>query len=63
MKIARGIIAFEYKVSDEEEAEGLSKPELESYFTDKMLDDIIDLRFSDIRPAIEMEIINFEESK
>jgi hypothetical protein len=56
-RIARGVIAFEYIVADHEEAEGLSKEELLSYFLDTMVDDIIDMRYSDIRPAIEMEII------
>ena len=56
-RIARGVIAFEYKISEHEEAEGLSKEELLSYFLDTMVDDIIDMRFSDIKPAIEMEII------
>jgi len=57
-RVARGVIAFEYLVSEHEEAEGLSKEELLSYFLDTMVDDIIDMRFSDIRPAIEMEIID-----
>jgi hypothetical protein len=57
-RIARGVIAFEYTISDHEEAEGLSKEELVSYFLDTMVDDLIDLNFSDIRPAIEMEIID-----
>jgi hypothetical protein len=57
-RIARGVIAFEYVIADHEEAEGLSKEELQSYFLDTMVDDIIDMRFSDIRPAIEMEIID-----
>jgi hypothetical protein len=57
-RIARGVIAFEYTIADHEEAEGLSKEELVSYFLDTMVDDLIDLQFSDIRPAIEMEIID-----
>ena len=57
MRIARGIIAFEYIVEDDPYAEGLEGDELVNYFTDTMLDDVIDLRFSDIRPAIEMEIL------
>jgi len=57
-RIARGVIAFEYTIADHEETEGLSKDELQSYFLDTMVDDIIDMRFSDIRPAIEMEIID-----
>jgi hypothetical protein len=56
-RVARGVIAFEYNIADHEEAEGLSKEELLSYFLDTMVDDIIDMRFSDIRPAIEMEIL------
>jgi hypothetical protein len=56
-RIARGVIAFEYTIADHEEAEGLGKEELVSYFLDTMVDDLIDLKFSDIRPAIEMEII------
>ena len=56
-RIARGVIAFEYKISEHEETEGLSKDELLSYFLDTMVDDIIDMRYSDIRPAIEMEIL------
>ena len=57
MRKARGVIAFEYKIAEHPEAEGLGKDELVSYFLDTMVDDIIDMRFSDIRPAIEMEII------
>jgi hypothetical protein len=57
MRKARGVIAFEYEIAEHPEAEGLGKDELVSYFLDTMVDDIIDMRFSDIRPAIEMEII------
>jgi hypothetical protein len=57
MRKARGVIAFEYEIANHPEAEGLDKDELQSYFLDTMVDDIIDMRFSDIRPAIEMEII------
>jgi hypothetical protein len=57
MRKARGVIAFEYEIADHPEADGLGKDELVSYFLDTMVDDLIDLRFSDIRPAIEMEII------
>jgi hypothetical protein len=57
MRKARGVIAFEYEIADHPEAEGLDKDELVSYFLDTVVDDIIDMRFSDIRPAIEMEII------
>lgn len=57
MRKARGVIAFEYEIAEHEEAEGLDKNELVSYFLDTMVDDLIDLQFSDIRPAIEMEII------
>jgi hypothetical protein len=56
-RVARGVIAFEYLISEHEEAEGLSKDELLSYFLDTMVDDVIDMRFGDIRPAIEIEII------
>lgn len=57
MRKARGVIAFEYEIAEHPEAEGLSKDELLSYFLDTMVDDVIDMRFSDIRPAIEMEIL------
>ena len=57
MRKARGVIAFEYDIAEHPEAEGLDKDELVSYFLDTMVDDLIDLSFSDIRPAIEMEII------
>ena len=57
MRKARGVIAFEYEIDEHPEAEGLGKDELVSYFLDTMVDDIIDMRFSDIRPAIDMEII------
>ena len=56
-RVARGVIAFEYFISEHEEAEWLVGDELVNYFTDKMLDDVIDMRFSDIRPAIEVEIM------
>jgi len=54
---AIGKIVFEYDISEHPEAEGLSDEELQSYFLDTMTDDVIDLRYSDIRPAIEMELI------
>lgn len=56
-RIARGVIAFEYVIKDDPYAEGLEGNELVNYFTDVMLDDVIDLGFSDIRPAIQMEIL------
>ncbi len=56
-RVARGVIAFEYRVTEHPEAEGLDNGELVSYFLDTMVDDLIDMRFSDIRPAIEMEIL------
>jgi hypothetical protein len=54
---AIGKIVFEYDIEEHPEAEDLSSDELQSYFLDTMVDDLIDLRYSDIRPAIEMEII------
>jgi hypothetical protein len=54
---AIGKIVFEYDIAEHEETEDLSKDELVSYFLDTMVDDIIDMRYSDIRPAIEMEIL------
>jgi hypothetical protein len=54
---AIGKIVFEYDIAEHEETEELSKDELVSYFLDVMVDDIIDMRYSDIRPAIEMEIL------
>ena len=54
---AIGKIVFEYDIQEHPEADDLSKEELVSYFLDTMVDDIIDMRFSDIKPAIEMEII------
>jgi hypothetical protein len=54
---AIGKIVFEYDIEEHPEADDLSKEELVSYFLDTMVDDIIDMRYSDIRPAIEMEII------
>lgn len=54
---AIGKIVFEYDIQEHPEAEDLSKDELVSYFSDTMVDDIIDMRYSDIRPAIEMEIL------
>lgn len=54
---AIGKIVFEYNISEHPEAEDLSSNELQSYFLDTMVDDVIDMRYSDIRPAIDMEII------
>ncbi len=56
-RVARGVIAFEYRLAEHPEAEGLSDKGLVSYFLDTMVDDVIDMRFSDIRPAIDMEIL------
>ena len=54
---AIGKIVFEYDIQEHPETDDLSKDELVSYFLDTMVDDIIDMRYSDIRPAIEMEIL------
>ena len=57
MRRAIGKIVFEYDIAEHPYADGLSKEELVSYFLDTMVDDVVDMRFSDIRPAIEMEVI------
>jgi len=54
---AIGKIVFEYDIEEHPEADELGPDELQSYFLDTMVDDLIDLRYSDIRPAIEMEIV------
>lgn len=57
-KIAKGVIEFQYNLDDEIfEDENMSEEEKVQYFLDKMVDDIIDLRYSDIKPAIEMTIV------
>lgn len=60
--IVRGVIEFEYSVEDyEENVSGVSEMSQEAlldYFKEVMVDDIIDLRYSDISPCIEMEIVN-----
>ena len=61
--IYRGKIEMEYvlehdeyiKKVESESGKKLSEDELKAYFLDAMTADVIDLRFSDIKPAIEME--------
>lgn len=61
-RIAKGVIEFEYIIEDyEENVQGVSEmsdKELLDYFKENMVDDIIDMRYSDISPCIEMEIVN-----
>ena len=60
-RIARGEIVFEYNLDEdpymELHGEKMSNEEKLEYFLNTMVDDIIDLRYSDIKPAIEMSIV------
>lgn len=65
-KIARGVIVFEYNFDEdpymELHGEKMSDEEKLEYFLNTMVDDIIDLRYSDIKPAIEMSIIELDKA-
>jgi hypothetical protein len=58
MRRAVGRIRFEYSVEGDNEAEGLSDTELASYFTDRMLEDVYDLSWLDLRGEIEVELLD-----
>ena len=63
--VYRGKIEMEYvlehdnyiKKVESESGKKLTDEEKLNYFIDAMADDVIDLRFSDIKPAIEMEVV------
>lgn len=63
-RIARGVIVFEYNMDEdpymELHGEKMSDDEKVAYFLDTMVDDVIDLRYSDIKPAIEMAIVEVD---
>jgi hypothetical protein len=63
-RIARGEIVFEYYLDEdphmELHGEELTVEEKLEYFLNTMVDDIIDLRYSDIKPAIEMSIVEHD---
>lgn len=59
-KIARGTIVFEYNLSEEpypERHADLSQDEIIKEMIDEMVEDVIHLAYSDLGPAIEMEIV------
>lgn len=60
-RIARGTIVFEYNLDEdphmELHGEAMTEAEKLDYFLDTMADDIIDMRYSDIKPAIEMTVV------
>lgn len=55
-RIARGTIVFEYLVDDDIDSN------LEDYYTGEMCEDVISMVYSDIRPAIEMRILDITEN-
>jgi hypothetical protein len=57
VRTAWGTIAFEYLIDDADIVDCRSDKEIMEVYKDKMVDDIIETRFSDIRPYIDMEII------
>ena len=66
-RVAKISLELEYYIDDDEHiktvlANGheLTKSMLEDYFLEKGVDEIIDMRFSDIRPALEIDIIERE---
>jgi hypothetical protein len=58
MRIAEGTITFQYDLDGEYGIEDMDDTEKLQYFTDLMVDDIIDYSYSDLAPAIEMSIKN-----
>lgn len=64
-KIARGVITFEYNFDEdphmELHGEKMSDAEKLEYFLNTMVDDVIDMRNSDIKPAIEMSVVEVEQ--
>jgi hypothetical protein len=63
-KIARGVITFEYNFDEDPHMElygtEMTDEEKLEYFLNTMVDDVIDLRYSDIKPAIEMTLVELE---
>jgi hypothetical protein len=59
-KIARGTIVFEYNLSEEpypERYADMSQEEIIRELVSEMVEDVIHLSYSDLGPAIEMEIV------
>lgn len=62
-RTARGTMTYEYEIDDELQAEidneypNATEKDLLKFFTDRMVDDILDNAYSDLAPCIEMEII------
>lgn len=66
-RVAKVSLELEYYVDDDEHiktvlANGhtLTPSMLEEYFLEKGVDDIIDMRFGDIKPALDIQIIDRE---
>ena len=64
-KFARGIIEFNYDIEDYfqdypfmDDYRSMTKKELIEFFVEKMVDDIVDIAWSDLAPCIEMEIVD-----
>jgi len=66
MRIVEGTIKFQYDMDADEGmvesygrgASRISDDEKITYFTERMVDDIIDYAYSDLAPTIEMSIKN-----
>jgi|SaaInlV_120m_DNA_3_1039746.scaffolds.fasta_scaffold11645_3 hypothetical protein len=66
-RIARGVITFEYNFDEDPHmelyGEEMSDEEKLEYFLNTMVDDVIDLRHSDIKPAIEMSLVELDTAQ
>jgi hypothetical protein len=65
-RMARGVMTYEYNLDDEavqadlaEEYPNATEKDLLKFFTDRMVDDILDNAYSDLAPCIEMEITDY----
>lgn len=63
-RMARGTITYEYEITSdimqgefEQEYPNGTEKDLIRFFTERMVDDIINNAYSDLAPCIEMEIV------
>jgi predicted sugar kinase len=62
-KIAKGTIVFTYNLNEDpfpEKHEGLTHEEIIKSLIEEMVEDVISMSYSDLGPAIEMEIVQFD---
>lgn len=63
-RIAKGTIVFTYNLNEDpfpEKHEGLTREEIVKSLVEEMVEDIISMSYSDLGPAIEMEIVELDK--